>query len=75
MLEDDEEDGAPLSASYAPLPRGDDEDAIPDTEVAAAVKGPIALSMQDKWRLAKPMLMKYMLPLCEFLYDLCSYNR
>jgi hypothetical protein len=28
---------------------------------------PISLTLADKWRLAKPLLMKYMLPLCELL--------
>ncbi len=65
---EDEEDGAAMSASYAPLPHSEDEDALSATEQAASAKGAMSLSMQDKWRLAKPMLTKYMLPLCEFPY-------
>ena len=36
------------------------------TEGEAIATAPIALSMQDKWKLAKPMLTKYMLPLCKW---------
>ena len=38
------------------------------TEGEAIATAPIALSIQDKLKLAKPMLTKYMLPLCEFEY-------
>lgn len=63
---DDDTEGA-LSAHYTRLPNEvvDEEDAVPVTESEAHVTAPIALSMEDKWRLAKPMLTKYMLPLCE----------
>ncbi|KAJ8463342.1 hypothetical protein ONZ51_g10318 [Trametes cubensis] len=68
--EEDDFDNAPMTASYTPLPRGEDEDTVPVTEPEAAVKAPIALSMEDKWRLAKPMLTKYMLPLfCVYLFE------
>ncbi|KAI0628073.1 batten's disease protein Cln3 [Trametes polyzona] len=68
--QDDNDDSAALSASYLPLPRGEEEDAVPVTEAEAAVKAPIALSLSDKWRLAKPMLTRYMLPLfCVYLFE------
>ncbi|KAI0353972.1 batten's disease protein Cln3 [Trametes cingulata] len=68
--EDDDMDSAAMTTSYAPLPRGEDEDDVPVTEPEAAVKAPVALSMEDKWRLAKPMLTKYMLPLfCVYLFE------
>lgn len=65
---EDEEDGATMSASYVPLARSEDEDDVSATEPDASTKGPMSLTLQDKWRLAKPMLTKYMLPLCEFPY-------
>ncbi|OSD04986.1 batten's disease protein Cln3 [Trametes coccinea BRFM310] len=66
---DDDIDDAPMTASYTPLPRGE-EDTVPVTEPEAIVKAPIALSMEDKWRLAKPMLTRYMLPLfCVYLFE------
>ena len=42
------------------------EESVPVTEGGTIAMAPIALSMQDKWKLAKPMLTKYMLPLCEW---------
>ena len=54
-----------LSVSYTQLPNEEDEpDSIMVTESEATVTATIALTIQDKWKLAKPMLMKYMLPLC-----------
>lgn len=65
---EDEEDDAAMSASYVPLARSEDEDDPSATEPDASAKGVTSLTIQDKWRLAKPMLTKYMLPLCEFPY-------
>ncbi|KAI8974779.1 batten's disease protein Cln3 [Trametes punicea] len=66
----DDFDDAPITASYAPLPRGEEDDSLPVTESEATVKAPFALSMEDKWRLVKPMLTKYMLPLfCVYLFE------
>ncbi|KAI0375973.1 batten's disease protein Cln3 [Pilatotrama ljubarskyi] len=68
--EEDDLDSAAMTTSYAPLPRGEDEEDVPITEPEATVKAPIALSMEDKWRLAKPMLTRYMLPLfCVYLFE------
>ena len=64
--EDDDAESAPLSASYTRLPNEETvEESVPVTEGEAIATAPIALSMQDKWKLARPMLTKYMLPLCE----------
>lgn len=60
-LVDPDEDYA-SAAEYAPLATADDEDS---ENVIADKVAPIGLSAQDKWRLLKPMLLKYMLPLCE----------
>ncbi|TBU30307.1 batten's disease protein Cln3 [Dichomitus squalens] len=68
---DDEADGEPLAASYTRLPNeADQDDSVVVTESEATVTAPIALSIEDKWRLAKPMLTKYMLPLfCVYLFE------
>jgi len=61
--EDEEEDDAvpfmTSSTEYTPLPTDEGE--------AAGCGHPrkVALSASDKWRLVKPMIPKYMLPLCE----------
>ncbi|RPD61769.1 batten's disease protein Cln3 [Lentinus tigrinus ALCF2SS1-7] len=69
--DDDDAEGAPLSVSYTRLPNEENmEDSILVTEGEAIATAPIALSMQDKWKLAKPMLTKYMLPLfCVYLFE------
>ena len=67
IVDDDETGGAPLSGSYTRLPNEDDaDDSVPITEAEATATMPIALSLHDKWRLARPMLTRYMLPLCKF---------
>ncbi|KAI1792781.1 batten's disease protein Cln3 [Ganoderma leucocontextum] len=65
------EDESILSVSYTQLPNEEDEpDSIMVTESEATVTVPIALSIENKWKLAKPMLMKYMLPLfCVYLFE------
>ena len=61
------EDESTLSVSYTQLPNEEDEpDSILVTESEATVTAPIALTIGDKWQLAKPMLMRYMLPLCTY---------
>lgn len=55
-----------LTAPYTPLPTDDDD-------VPIGPKSTIALSAADKWYLVRPLLLKYMLPLCEchrpFIHD------
>jgi len=60
------------STSYVPIPTDDletgvdDDESAPDgTEINVEPKVAANLSIADKWGLAKPMLLKYMLPLCE----------
>ncbi|TFK80381.1 batten's disease protein Cln3 [Polyporus arcularius HHB13444] len=69
--DDEDAEGAPLTASYTRLPNEEAvEESVPITEGEAIATAPIALSMQDKWKLAKPMLTKYMLPLfCVYLFE------
>lgn len=52
-----EEEEAPTE--YISLPTEEDEPMIP--------KSSVALSAEDKWYLVKPLLLKYMVPLCEWL--------
>ncbi|KAF9224848.1 batten's disease protein Cln3 [Gyrodon lividus] len=63
------------SGSYTPLPVDDpDVPAVEvtegDTLLGQPPKVPVFLSPQDKWRLVKPMLFKYMLPLfCVYTFE------
>ena len=61
--EDEDEVIAGAPSEYAPLPTDDDD-------VPIVAKLPVALSASDKWHLVKPLLLKYMLPLCKS-YSLC----
>ena len=66
VVDEDEANGAPLSASYTRLPNEEDISGhVPFTDSEATTATPVALSLQDKWSLAKPMFMRYMLPLCK----------
>ncbi|KAA1471891.1 batten's disease protein Cln3 [Dentipellis sp. KUC8613] len=65
---DDEAIGAPPTSPYTPLPV--DEDPMEDAEVSSLPLKPVALTPADKWRLARPLLTKYMLPLfCVYLFE------
>ncbi|OJA19793.1 hypothetical protein AZE42_05618 [Rhizopogon vesiculosus] len=61
------------SASYMPIPDDDletgfDDESTPlSAEIIVKSKVSVSISIADKWRLGKPMLLKYMLPLCERL--------
>jgi battenin len=48
---------------YTPIPAAD-RDGVVD-ELGPPSGKAVALSAADKWRLVKPLLLKYMLPLCE----------
>lgn len=48
-------------AEYTTLPTSEDGELIP--------KSSVALSFEDKWQLVKPLLPKYMLPLCRCSHD------
>jgi hypothetical protein len=54
--ENDLEETAPLVSEYTPIPGN--EGSEPAGPMAA-----VSLSMQDKWRLVRPLLRPYMLPL------------
>lgn len=50
-----------VDAPYAPLPT--DEDAIDVRKTS------VSLTLEDKWVLVKPLLLRYMLPLCMWFHD------
>ena len=61
---------SPSAGSYTPLPEEDSdiatvEIAEGDTLLGQPPKVPVFLTAGDKWRLVKPMIYKYMLPLCK----------
>lgn len=65
---DEEGDGTELlvasSTEYTPLPTDENESTTVEYRRSRRT---VALSAGDKWRLVKPMIPKYMLPLCEYL--------
>jgi battenin len=67
---DDEDTSAPSTTSYVPIPTQEEEDTqediIPDSPSKAYR---IELSLKDKWHLVRPLVGKYMLPLCKLLND------
>lgn len=64
--EDDTEDLMAASAEYTPLPTDESESGTPGYRRPRVV----ALSASDKWRLVKPIMPKYMLPLfCVYLFE------
>lgn len=61
---------SPSPGSYTPLPEEDPDTnamrvAEGDTLLGQPPKLPVFLTAGDKWRLMKPMIYKYMLPLCK----------
>lgn len=61
---EDEPHGSSSEVSYTPIPTveiDDEADLIPRN---LPEKTSVALTLHDKWRLVKPLLPKYMLPLC-----------
>lgn len=68
---DENEEGSGASSAsatpYTALPAEDASEAVADGLMSKVAGG---LSLDDKWRLVKPLLPKYMLPLCTFL--VCS---
>jgi battenin len=61
-----DESATPVIA-YAPLPHEADDEVVDVVEEDQPQrKSSVALSLSDKWRLVRPLLTRYMLPLCEF---------
>lgn len=62
------DDALDTSNEYAPLPVSEDVDMADEGLITSTgLEKAVALSVADKWTLAKPLLAKYMLPLCESL--------
>lgn len=64
---------SPSPGSYTPLPEEDPGVsavgvAEGDTLLGQPPKVPVFLTAGDKWRLMKPMIFKYMLPLCKYSF-------
>lgn len=63
-------EGAESGQAYEPLATAEDEEDVElegeeEHSFPSGLKHTGSLSMQDKWRLVKPLLARYMLPLCE----------
>jgi battenin len=57
--------GTSPTAGYAPLPTDPTTINLDEEQVVSSKI--VQLTASDKWRLARPMLLKYMLPLCELI--------
>lgn len=64
LEEEEATEDAPLE--YVPLPSGEDAaDAGEATLYTSPMKASVSLTARDKLRLVRPLLLKYMLPLCK----------
>lgn len=59
------EDAQPRATPYTPLSTSDDTAEEGQGELSDRPEKRVSLSASDKWVLAKPLLARYMLPLCE----------
>lgn len=50
---------------YTPLAAAEDEEGEEEGTMSSGPQRGVALSVADKWRLVKPLIPKYMLPLCK----------
>jgi len=57
--------GSLSSVPYTPIASAEDEDGEEEGTLAPGPNKGVHLTMADKVRLVKPLLLKYMLPLCE----------
>jgi hypothetical protein len=65
--------GGASTLPYTPLPSAEDEDGEEEGSLPPGPRKGVSLSPSDKWRLVKPLLLKYMLPLCELPYPTMDY--
>lgn len=59
-----------VGAEYTALPTSEEDEEEPaNAREESEVMKPsnIALSMEDKWRLVKPLIGRYMMPLCKWI--------
>ena len=77
VLPEDDDLSVTLTTEYTPLTQDvdtEDDETVVDGRrdlrplVGSAEKPNVSLSPQDKWRLVKPLLLKYMVPLCESIH-------
>jgi battenin len=71
--EDEVSSGVQSALPYAPLPTTEDENSEEEESMPDGLKRLVALSASDKWHLVKPLLPKYMLPLCEYINCIPPY--
>jgi battenin len=55
---------AALGLPYTPLAASEDQIGEEEGVLTSGPRSGVHLSAADKWRLVKPLLLKYMLPLC-----------
>jgi len=58
---------------YTPIALDEDKDKEEGTHALGPKRG-VSLNANDKWRLVRPLLLKYMLPLCRHLFFLVLHN-
>lgn len=62
--DESEEQGATSATPYSALPTDEASEPVADAYMSKVAGG---LSLHEKWRLVKPLLPRYMLPLCAYL--------
>ncbi|KAJ7057155.1 batten's disease protein Cln3 [Mycena amicta] len=64
-----EDRSSAATSRYTPLATADD-DIVGEEDGSSGLKHPVFLTPSDKWRLVRPMLLRYMLPLfCVYLFE------
>lgn len=66
--------GVPSTVPYSAIPTEDVDDDHDSSMSNVRTEKSFALSASDKWRLVKPLLLKYMLPLCTFQRACATYH-
>ena len=66
-----DDDSAQLAFEYVPIPAA--EGAADREEGMLPLQKGVSLTAEDKWQLVKPLLLRYMLPLCEFFVDILNW--
>lgn len=76
---EEEEVDADVPSEYVPLPSGEDgTDAGEASLYTSPMKASVSLTARDKLRLVRPLLLKYMLPLCKLpsqIFDLSTHRQ
>ncbi len=69
----DIEDNAPSTSEYTQLPVSEEDAAV--AVVESALLKTKALSIGDKWQLLKPLIPRYMVPLCESSFGFIRFGQ